>query len=135
MKLVKAAIFAVGAALMLTACSGGGTYDKHAIGRDGNVSGVQNLKAIDWTAFQKGLHQRYGERAGDGQSTGETGYFVERAYQASYGGYLLPEELDEFSLHENDAQVLGTARNRLLSAYDRRARVLAAEQSALTGQF
>ncbi len=133
MRMVKTILISAAAALLLSACGSGETYDKHSVGRDSNVSGVRNITPTDWTAFQKARHKYYGEHAeratGDGGS-GEVAYFVQRTYTASYGGYQLPEELDEHVPPEDQYATLLAARNRLMEAFELRARILAPDASA-----
>ena len=53
-----------------------------------------------------------------------------RGYQASYGGYLLPEEINDRKLPTKDIAVMTEARDWLMSAFDSRARVHAAALAA-----
>ncbi len=128
MYFLRAVIVATGMALLLSACTGNGEGEPGT--RYTSVEGVKSIRSIDWTIFQQALHMRYGEKAEAGNASGEQNFFIDRAFTSSYGGYLLPEELEEQNPPEVETPALADARNRLMDAYERRARVIVPNPSA-----
>jgi len=129
MYFLRAAVVATGMALLLGACAGGSENSEPRT-RYTSAERVKSIRSIDWTIFQQALHMRYGEKAEAASSGGESDFFVDRAFTASYGGYLLPEELEEQNPPTDEATILAAARDRLLNAYDKRARVIVPNPSA-----
>ena len=118
-------------AVALCACSS--QWDKQAIVRSWNTEGVKNIRSTDWTVFQQALHRRYvneAELARKNADWDEIKPFNMRGSQASYGGYLLPGEIDDRKLPAKEIPVMTEARDWLMSAFDRRARVHAAVLAA-----
>ena len=131
MKTVKASLLLILIAVVLSACSS--QWDKQAFDRSWNIEGVKNIRSIDWTVFQQALQRRYvneAKSAQDNSNWDEIKTFNMRGYQASYGGYLLPEEINDRELPAKEIPVMTEARDWLMSAFDRRARVHAALPAA-----